>query len=70
MALLVVAAAVLPWGFCTLRVGTLTVVSLVPTLTEPVSTSNAGAFPPLALTLLRVAVIAGALPPRICLMFS
>ena len=36
-----------PSGFWTTRVGTLTVVSLVPTFTEPVSTSNAGGWPPL-----------------------
>ena len=48
--------------------GTFTVVSLVPTLTEPVSTSNAGAWPPLAVTPLRVAAICGACAPRIWLM--
>ena len=48
--------------------GTLTVVSLVPTLTEPVSTSNAGACPPLAVTPLRVAETCGAFAPRIWLM--
>ena len=56
-------------GGCTSSAGTLTVVCLVPTLTEPVSTSNAGAWPPLAVTpLLRRARSAGAWPPRIWLM--
>jgi uncharacterized membrane protein len=55
-------------GRCTCRVGIFTVDSLLPTLTDPVWTSNAGACPPFAVTPLEVVESCGARAPRIWLM--
>ena len=55
-------------GGATWTVGSFTSASCVPTLTEPVWTSNAGAWPPVAVTPLSVAAIVGTLPPRTWLM--
>jgi hypothetical protein len=59
-----VAAAAWFWaGFSTTRVGTFTLCCLVPTFTEPVWTSKAGAWPPLAVIPLPVAATSGAFAP-------
>jgi hypothetical protein len=50
--------------------GTFTVVSLVPTFTDPVCTLKAGASPPLAVTPLPEAESSGALAGRTWLMFT
>src|SRR5690242_16879603 len=68
MVLFVAAGAWLSAGFCTSSFGTFTVFCWVPTFTEPVSTSNAGAWPPFAVTPLWVAAICGTCAPRIWLM--
>ena len=52
----------------TCSAGTLTSASRVPTATEPVSMSKAGAWPPVAVTPLRLASMSGALAPRTWLM--
>ena len=55
-------------GRTTWTAGTFTVVSLLPTRTDPVSTSKAGAWPPLATMPFSVADTWGAFPPRTWLM--
>ena len=57
-------------SFCSVILGTATFAAPVPTFTDPVSTSKAGVWPPVAVTPLRATEIWGAWAPRIWLISS